>query len=161
MNEASNSHFSMFRATIALAWVDQQLDEKEIERILVYIDNNKQLSDAQSEQLKQDLHQPIKLDDAWPDITDVQDRAHLINIADTIFWEDGEMCHTEKEVYEKIKAAHMATLDLDFIQEDIATYRKKLAANRQQFNHELHQIQMRGRFGRMMNYLEIMVDKVL
>ena len=161
MNEASHSHFSMFRATIALAWVDHQLDEKEVERILVYIKNNKQLSDAQREKLKQELHQPVKLDDVWSDISDVQDRAHLINIADAIFWEDGEMCHTEREVYEKIKDAHMSTLDLDFIREDIAAHRKELAANRQQFKEELHEIQMRGPFGRMMHYLETMVDKVL
>lgn len=149
----------MYRAVIALAWADQKLLETEQDRILVYLDNNKQLSDVQREQLKQDLHQPIKMDDVWPDITDVLDRAHVINVANTIFWEDGELCHSEKEVYEKIKAAHMATLDMDFIREDIANCRKDLAASRQQFEQELHNL--RGPFGRMLHYLETVVDKVI
>lgn len=105
------------------------------------------------------MHQPTKMDDVWSDITDVRDRAHVINIANTVFWEDGEFSHTEKEVYEKINATHMATLDLDFIREDVRNYRKELAANRQQFEQELHEL--RGPFGRMMHYLENVVDKVL
>ena len=99
------------------------------------------------------------MDDVWPDITDVLDRAHVINVANTIFWEDGELCHSEKEVYEKIKAAHMATLDMDFIREDIANCRKDMAASRQQFEQELHDI--RGPFGRMLHYLETVVDKII
>lgn len=160
MGEATTSHLAMFRATIALAWADHELDESERQRILVYIDHNQRLSAAQKEQLRQDLFHPISLDTVWPEITDVQDRAHLINIADAIFWEDGQLCHTEREIYERIKAAHMATLDIDAIREDISAYRKELAVKRQQFEGELNEIRMRGPFGRMMSYLETMVDRV-
>ena len=151
MSEATKSHYAMFRGAIALAWADHRLDEEEQERILVYIENNRHLSDAQRTQLKQDLLQPVKLDDVWPEITDVHDRAHLINIADAIFWEDGELCHTEKEVYDKIRAAHIATLDVDFIREDIADYRKELAVSRKAFEMELDE--MRSPLGRMLHYL--------
>ena len=157
MSEATTSHLAMYRAVIALAWADHSLDEKEQIRIHAHLDNNKNLSDAQREQLKQDMHQSIKMDDVWSDITDVQDRAHVINIADTLFWEDGDFSHSEKEVYEKIKAAHMATLDLDFIREDVRNFRKVQLANRKQFQQELHE--MRGSFARMMHYLETMVNK--
>lgn len=159
MSEATKSHFAVFRAAIALAWADHELHKEEQDRILVFIEKNEELSDAQRERLKQDLQQPINMDDVWPEITDKLDRAHVINIADTIFWEDGELCHSEKEVYEKIKSKHMATLDMDFIREDIANCRKELAASRQQFEQELHE--MRGPFGRMMHYLETMVAKVI
>ena len=159
MGEATKSHVAMYRAVISLAWADHSLDEKEQGRIHAHLDNNKNLSDAQREQLKKDLQQPIKIDDVWSDITDVQDRAHVINIADTLFWEDGEFCHSEKEVYEKIKTAHMATLDIDFIREDLRSFRKQQLADRQQFKQELHE--MRGPFSRAMYYLESMVDKVL
>jgi uncharacterized membrane protein YebE (DUF533 family) len=150
----------MFRGMIALAWADHDLDDNEKSRILVYIKNNKHLSAAQAEQLALDLDHPVDLDTVWPEITDVQDRAHLINLADVIFWEDGEMCRTEKQVYEKIRAAHIATLDEDFIRQDIAAYRTQLAANREAFDRELHQIKVSGPFGRMMHYLETMVDRV-
>lgn len=159
MSEATKSHFAMFRGAIALAWADHKLDDEEQKRILVYIEHNKQLSDTQSALLKQDLRQPIKLDDVWPDITDARDRAHLINIADVIFWEDGEMCHTEKEVYDKISAAHITTLDMDFIRDDMAVRRKELAANRKKYEKELDQL--RGPLGRMLHYMETLVDKVL
>lgn len=152
MTDTTKSHYSMFRAMIALAWADHELDEREKERVLVYVQNNRRLSDAQKEQLAQDLLEPIELDDVWSDITDVQDRAHLINIADVIFWEDGEMCRTEREVYDRITKAHLATLDEDLIRKDIAACRKELAANRQHFEQELHEI--RGPFGHMMHYVE-------
>ena len=159
VSEATKSHFAVFRAAIALAWADHKLHEEEQERILVYIDNNEELSSAQREQLKKDLQQPIKMDEVWPEITDVLDRAHVINIANTIFWEDGELCNNEKEVYEKIKAAHMVTLDMDFLREDIANCRRDIAARRQLFEQELHDL--RGPFSRMMHYLETMVGKVI
>lgn len=159
MSEATKSEIAMFRAAIALAWADHSLSDEEQNRLLVYIDKNENLSDTQREQLKKELGQPIKMDDVWPEVTDLRDRVHVINIADTIFWEDGQLCHSEKEIYEKIKASHMATLDLDIIREDIAAYRKELLANRQKFQQELHEI--RGPFGRMMHYLETMVDEVL
>ena len=161
MNEANKSHVAMFRGIIALACADHKLDDNEKTRILVYIRNNKHLSDEQAELLVKDIDQPVDLDSVWPDITDVQDRAHLINIADVIFWEDGMLCHSEKEVYDKIRAAHIATLDADAIREDIAAYRKELASNREQFDRELKQIQLSGPFGRMMHYLEGMVDRVI
>lgn len=159
MTEATNSEMAMFRATIALAWADHSLSDEEQHRLEVYMDNNKSLSVEQRDQLKKEVHQPIKMDEVWSDVTEVRDRVHVINLADAIFWEDGELCHSEKEVYEKIKEAHMATIDVDAIREDITAYRKELLVNREQFKQELHE--MRGPFGRMMHYLETMVDKAI
>ena len=156
MARATESHYAMFRATIALAWADHELDAGERERILVYIEHNKQLSASQKEQLREEVNRPVRLDEVWPQITDLQDRAHLLNIADVIFWEDGSMCHSEREVYEKIKEAHMATLDVAAIRADIADYRRQLVADATQFEQEL--AATRGPFGRLMHYLERIMD---
>ena len=157
MAEATPSVIAMYRAAIALAWADHDLSDEEQHRLSVYMDNNKQLSDAQRTQLKQELQSPINMDDVWPDVTDVRDRAHVINIADAIFWEDGKLCHSEKEVLEKIRAAHMATLDVDAIREDVRAYRQQLLVGREQFQQELHE--MRSPLARMLHYLETIVDK--
>lgn len=158
MGEATPSHFAMFRAMIALAWADHRLDDSEQERIMVYLENNPRLSESQRRQLAQELQQPVSLDAVWPDITDLQDRAHLVNIADAIFWEDGEFCHSEKEVYERIKSAHIATLDMDFIRADIARYRQQLADEHGAFNARMEQL--RGPVGRALAYLESVVDRL-
>jgi len=158
MNEAKSSEIAMYRAAIALAWADKSMSEEEQNKLKVYMDNNKKLSETQREQLKNDIAQPIKMDDVWPQITEVRDRAHVLNIADAIFWADGQLCHSEKEILEKIKSAHMATLDISAIREDIRSYRQELLVDRKKFQQELHEL--RGPFSRMMHYLETMVDKV-
>ena len=159
MSNASSSEIAMYRAAIALAWADHSLSEEEQSKLMVYMDNNKKLSDSQRENLKKDISEKVNIDDVWQEVTDVRDRAHVINIADAIFWSDGQLCHTEKEVLEKIRAAHMATLDLDAINEDIRTYRQELLVGRQQFQQELHE--MRGPFARMLHYLTTIVDDAL
>lgn len=159
MSEATSSEIAMYRAAIALAWADNSLSEEEQNKLIVYMDNNKNLSETQREQLKNDLTQQIHIDDVWPEVTEVRDRAHVLNIADAIYWADGQLCHSEKEILTKIKSAHMATLDVVAIREDIRAYRQELLTDRKQFQQELHK--MRGPFSRMMHYLETMVDKVL
>lgn len=157
MTQATKSHFAMFRGAIALAWADHELDAEEQERLEVYIDHNTELSDAQKAQLKEDLHNHITLDQVWDDITDVHDRAHLINIADAIFWEDGQLCHTEREVLDKMNEKHMATLDIEAHMAEIHSYRQELANNRKVFEAELQQTkeEARGPLQRMLAYLGV------
>lgn len=158
MSEATHSEVAMFRAIIALAWADDRLSEEEQERILVYIENNRNLSEAQKKQLRTDIPRPTSMDAVWPEITDVRDRAHVINVADAIFWEDGELCHSEKEVLDRIRSAHIATLDVDAIRDDVVQLRKELLIDRKAFQRELHE--MRNPVGRLIHYLETIVDKV-
>ncbi len=85
MSEATSSEMAMFRAAIALAWADHSLSDEEKNRLITYMDNNKELSEPQRDQLKNDLTQPVNMDDVWPKITEVRDRVHVLNIADAIF----------------------------------------------------------------------------
>lgn len=120
MKYATDSQMAMFRGAIALAWADGALDPQEIGQLETFIRNNIHLSDAQKRQLLADIQSHVRLEDVWGAITDKHDRAHLINIADLIFWKDGAFCHNEREVYEKIQADHLKNLDTDTLEKDLS-----------------------------------------
>src|ERR1700744_4443906 len=89
MAQATDSQIAMWRGAIALLWVNQEIDEKEKQRLIQYFKDNICLTDAQRDQLIKDMEKPVSLQDVWGKITDTQDRAHLIDIAPTLFSEHG------------------------------------------------------------------------
>jgi len=123
---ATDSQVALWRGAIALAWADNHLHDDERAEFTNFIDKNKNLSDEQKKLLKQDLSKQVKLEEIWPQITDKMDRAHLINIAPTIFWGDKDYSHSEKEVFEKMYADHMASLDMKTEMQDMANFAQKL-----------------------------------
>ncbi len=112
MTQATNSQIAMWRAAIALAWSDHQLDAGEKECLTQFFDRNVRLSTEQKALLKQDILTPCSFDDAWNQITEKQDRAQLIDILPTLFHADGNYSDAEKAKYEKILSDHLATLDV-------------------------------------------------
>ena len=120
---ATASQIAMFQGAIALAWADHNLDANEQAQLLDYINKNFHLSETQRTQLRDSIASPQPLEKVWPAITEKEDRAHLLNIAPQIFQEDGEFCAQEKEVYDRIYADHMASLDNASVEEDV----KKMA----------------------------------
>ena len=113
MTEATNSQIAMWRAAISLAWADHILSLDEKEKLAAFFDKNLHLSSAQRDQLKADLDTKPDFNEAWNNISSKEDRAHLINIASSIFNSDGEYSEQEKAAYEKILSDHMATLDVN------------------------------------------------
>ena len=111
MPQATDSQIAMWRGMIALAWADRGVDDGEKTRLLEYFRNNIYLSDSQRAQLAKDMDQPIELKDVWGSITDTQDRAHLIDIAPSLFATHGSPTPKERAVYEKMCADQMATVD--------------------------------------------------
>lgn len=104
------SKLAMFRAAIHLTWIDGELGTSEREKLTNYINNNMHLTPDERKQLLAEIDHPTDVAQHWEQMTQ-EDRAHLINIAESLFWADGNYCENEKELYKKIFADHASTLD--------------------------------------------------
>ena len=121
----NDSQFAMYEGMIALAWLDHTLDPSEKEELHNLIDWNINLSDQQREQLHKDVDVKIRIEDVWPRITDKQDRAHLLNIAINIFNQDGEYCALEQSAFNLMREAHISTINIAALQQDIAQLKQQ------------------------------------
>jgi uncharacterized tellurite resistance protein B-like protein len=117
--KATDSHVAMLKGLIALAWIDGNLHKDEIDRLQRFIDDNINLNASQRQQLHQSINQHQKLEEVWPEITDLHDRAHLLNIATLIFWEDMEFCEAEKRMFEAMHEWHIKDLDHGTLKNDL------------------------------------------
>lgn len=148
MSQATDSEFSMLRGAIALAWADDKLTAKEREQLKLYIAQNASISEEQRRTLMQDIKQKTSIKDVWDHITDRQDRAHLIDIAENIFLKDGTYSPKEKAVYDKLYSAHMATIAAKAIQADMRAELKR------QHDHDQQDYSgISGKIDRMIHYL--------
>ncbi len=120
MPQATDSQIAMWRGAIALTWVDRDMHEAEKARLLQFFSDNIYLSDSQRAQLVADLDRPIAVQDVWGAITDTHDRAHLIDIAPSLFGTHGAPTPAEKAVYDKLVADQMATIDTKALEGDLA-----------------------------------------
>lgn len=127
MVDSESSYYAKFRCAIALAWVDESFDEKQREVLATFIQNGGRLTEEYKAQLLKDLHTKIPFEESWKQVTDIYDRAHLIDMADVIFKADGHYNDAEKLCYEKMKSEHMAAIDHDELRLDIETNRHKTA----------------------------------
>lgn len=121
MSEITESRLAMYEGIIALAWIDHTLHPDEKQSLHDLINNNPRFTDEQREILHGMADQKAKLEEIWPQITDKQDRAYLLDIANMIFHRDGEYCDIEKEVYEKYLAAHLETIDTEETMQELQT----------------------------------------
>ncbi len=126
MPQATDSQIAMWRGAIALAWADRGIDEGEKKRLLEYFKNNIYLSDSQRVQLVKDMDQKIELADVWGSITNTQDRAHLIDIAPSLFATHGSPTRREKAVYDKMYADQMATINTKELESEYGKVRAEI-----------------------------------
>ncbi len=132
MAQINESKLAMLRGAIALAWADGVMDDNERERLHQLIDRHEGLSYIQRDQLKKDVETQIGLDGIWEKITDVHDRAHLINIAVALFHEDGDYADLEKKAYAQINALHHDTLDIAAMESELSAMAKEAYAKEQE-----------------------------
>lgn len=126
------SRLAMYRGIIALAWADHQLTPEETEGVQALITNNPRLSAEQKQQLLTEIKTPMRLESVWPNITEAQDRAHLLDIAMNVFGHDGEIAAQEKETYEAFLAKHLKTLDVAGMMRDMNSLLAQQAQTREQ-----------------------------
>ena len=105
-----DSKYHMMRGMIALAWADGVLDPGEVVVLERFIENNRHLTPAQRVELKASIATPLSIKDVWDSITDMQDRARLIDVAGAIFHADGDYSASEKKVYDEMMDLHLASM---------------------------------------------------
>lgn len=137
--QATNSHIAMLRGVIALAWADHALNADEKTQLGAYVNNNHQLSDAQRVELLASIDHKIELAQIWPEVTDMHDRAHLLNIADVIFAKDGNYCKEEQDAYQRIHAEHMASINTEAIEAEIGAMAVQLRSEREALERDMQE----------------------
>jgi hypothetical protein len=111
MAQATASYMAMLRGAIALAWEDNVLHAEEKERLQQIIQRNIIVSEAQRVQLLEDIAVRAELGDVWGEVSDMHDRAHLLNLALALCHEDGDYSELERSAYQKLSILHHKTLD--------------------------------------------------
>ncbi|MAP94457.1 MAG: hypothetical protein CMK07_05845 [Ponticaulis sp.] len=114
-----SSRFALYRGVIALAWADHELHDDEKTKLHDIITLHQGLSDEQRASLLKMVDEPVTMDEIWPDITSAQHRARLIDLANLMFQQDGVICDSERELYDRFLAKHLNSLDQAAIARDI------------------------------------------
>ncbi len=119
MTQATASYMAMLRGAIALAWEDGRLHAEEQDRLRDIIRHNVVISEEQRLQLLDDIDEQTELGEIWDKITNMHDRAHLLNLALALCHEDGDYSEQERAAYERINSLHLATLDEAALQSEL------------------------------------------
>lgn len=96
------SHFSMWRAVVALVHVDGKVTDEE-KAVIHRMTANLNLSTAQRITLDQDLEHGIVLEKVLDHITDHRDFSQLVKTAKSIFMADHEFDESEQETFNFLK----------------------------------------------------------
>ena len=108
-----NSKFHMWRATIAMAWVDNKVTAEE-KAWLKEKFANAEFSTEQKEMIENDFKQSCDLDSLLPHITTPAHRSQLVYFARLIFHSDKDFNAEEKQTLKEIEEKVMGVADLRF-----------------------------------------------
>lgn len=132
-HEMTQSQLAMWRAFIALSWVDG--DQCEIERASIRETVLKlKAPEVQKTELLADLDRDHKIDEFLPLITNPKDKAWLLYMARILFFVDGDFSDREQELLRKLEDLHMSRVDFQSAvakarEIDVAERHKEAAAN--------------------------------
>ena len=118
----NNSKLAFYRGLIGLAWADHELHSDEKQALRDVISHHRDLSETDRNRLLSEVDEPISLETVWPEITDPQDRARLIDMANAIFQKDGEICDHEWDLIETFRAKHLSSIGIESIKADLASF---------------------------------------
>jgi len=133
----TQSRYAIYEGLIALAWADHELHEDEKATLHGLIETNRYMTDEQRDRLHKAVDRRIEITEVWPRLTDVQDRARLIDMANIIFSSDGEFCELEQGAKKTIVSRHLRTLDMAAIQADFETLSAEQAVARERHAEEM------------------------
>lgn len=106
----TESKFHMWRATVAIAHCDGIISKEEIAWLKDHLDKIP-FSKIQLEIIQNDLNDGLTLDEVLPDVTNLNDRALLLHLANNLFRQDG-FDDIEKVQYQQLEKSIMGTVDL-------------------------------------------------
>lgn len=144
------SKLALYRGLIALAWADHELHADEKSTLHEIISSHRDLTEDQRATLHDEVDHRVTLSDIWGQITDPQDRARLIDMANIIFQQDGDFCEDERALIEKFQAKHLQSIGLHSIEKDLASFTEEQARQREIEREELKAwVNQYGMFGRI------------
>ena len=87
-------------------------------------------SEAQKQQLFDELENAADINEIYPKITSPEDRGELILFARMMCWADGDFHHQEEEILEKINEKVLNKVDLDHLMHETQQYADEAAKRR-------------------------------
>lgn len=133
----NTSKLALYRGLIALAWADHELHPDEKSTLHEIIDNHLGLSVEDRAQLHGEVDQPVELSSVWPDISDPQDRARLIDMSNVIFQQDNDFSDAERDLIERFQTKHLASIDIGSVTADLESFSEELARLRKKESDEI------------------------
>ena len=146
MQKITESRFQMWRAIVSVVHADGHVSPEEVEMVGGYLERLP-FTDSQREQLKNELHLEIPIDDILPLITVPADRGQFVYFARLLMWEDGELVQSEKELLDHMNVHVLSQLDMDSLMREIKKYELQDVSERPSG--------LRGVFERFMKMFEL------
>lgn len=128
----TDSKKAAWQAIVALAQVDGEVEPQEKALLLDYIRANKFSKDFEA-QLIASIDNPMDFGTCYDAITDVEDRAHVINVALVVFHADQDFEEAEKRLFNMLSDKQRQQVDYkaasakarDYTNKYLADYTKK------------------------------------
>ncbi|MFT6069931.1 MAG: uncharacterized membrane protein YebE (DUF533 family) [Bacteriovoracaceae bacterium] len=120
MKEVNDSKFNMWRASMAVIYLDGKVTKEEEAWAESKI-NELPFSDAQREIIRNDLKSGLSIDTVLPLITHKPDIAFLLHLIRTIGHIDGCYDASEKEAFQKLEQRIMKGLDVESLEKQVRT----------------------------------------
>ena len=146
----NDNKLAMWKSLIALAYVDGELEPQEKAVLLDYIRGSK-LSEEIKRELIADIDTPLVFADVFNDVSNLEERAHVISTALVLFQSDADFEPAERKLFDILTTQHREMVDFASAQKQAKDYiaefkTKDAAAARAEYAKG-------GRIMRMVGYL--------
>jgi len=120
--EISDSQFNMWRAVIAIAHADGEVQPEErafLDKTFQKLDAVYNLTDAQRKTLADEMVKPEQLQNILPLITEPQFRAMLVHFGEVLAWADNVISVDEEAILKKLHNGQMDSLEMNRLRADV------------------------------------------
>lgn len=145
----SESEFSMWRAVLAFAFVDNHLSLEEQQTLNRYVFSIS-FSDKQLKTLRQDFSEPQNVETLYKRITEAKDKKRFCEMARVLAWCEGDMTKQEETILKRLSCLKddkdetlKSTRESDFIKHYHSQYEKAESMSAFFGSHRPQQVEMR------------------
>lgn len=146
----NENKLAMWQSLIALAYVDGELEPQEKAVLLGYIRDSK-LSEEIKNELIAGMGIPLAFADVFKNVSDVQDRAHVLSAALVLFHSDADFEPAEKKIFELFNAEQRKLVDYPAAEKQARVYVAEFKARDAADAHA--EFSKGGRIQRMIGYI--------
>lgn len=119
----SDSRFHMWRAVFAMAHVDGNVTQEEVDFARNYLDRA-MFSDAQKEVLSEDLIERQSVGEMLAFVSDPADQSDFFQFSQMLAWADGDYSAQEKVLVDRVSGEQMAKFSKDDVAQNLRNARK-------------------------------------